>query len=586
MPYVPRQRYPYADGPTRSQQFDNRNRRFRGPQSDQRQLQRAPPSQQHRGGNNKYGKYRNRNGAQRGHANYDNSVQPAGTEDARPLAVRSAELSDLPGFSYDPSTGKYYRILPDMPGQPRGSTMQDLKRMERESNHLQRLEISANKPQEPSKQLPIVSVVNRMQLGGGPPVTSNALRFRRNIEEGRLSQVKSTPSHTFEVSAEPGQQFVGCQFLDIRQDGKTLVGCWAVKSGRQARASSRVMCLNVDVDTDEAQSVSRRYQEGDTMLGTNGKLYSNTYGLRFKPEEEESILIHEPNLVDMSVVKVDTDVTCVLYATADQYTGEFNEIRTDCCVTMDPLVELSNDEGLEVSASPMYNFKMRTSLPVWSCAFNTSKTQIGIGTETNATIIDMVKGRRFNVSSGGKNVVAQQFSSDGNLYYLGRRNANMSCLDLRQSRQHTIGEFEDSASTGYIHEMRHRPAYILTENFQGKARTSLKYSSKGNLQIRLWDVRMRRSVLDMQGHKNSYHRVPCFVDAGERFLFAVGEDATARGWSLYSGDLLCSIPCPRTVETVSDFPRVVYSDKWGGVNGNSAVVLAVDGDLRVHELLL
>jgi len=35
-----------------------------------------------------------------------------------------------------------------------------------------------------------------------------------------------------------------------------------------------------------------------------------------------------------------------------------------------------------------------------------------------------------------------------------------------------------------------------------------------------------------------------------------------------------------------DFPRVVYSNSWGGRAGNSALIFAVNGDLLVHELLL
>ncbi|CAK5081769.1 unnamed protein product [Meloidogyne enterolobii] len=33
------------------------------------------------------------------------------------IQTRSAELSDLPGYSYDPSSKKYYKILDNVPGQ-------------------------------------------------------------------------------------------------------------------------------------------------------------------------------------------------------------------------------------------------------------------------------------------------------------------------------------------------------------------------------------------------------------------------------------------------------------------------------------
>lgn len=133
---------------------------------------------------------------------------------------------------------------------------------------------------------------------------------------------------------------------------------------------------------------------------------------------------------------------------------------------------------------------------------------------------------------------------------------------------------------------------------------------------------MGRKLMTFRGHKNSHYRLPCFVDDDERFVFAgkillllsvslldveatfycwqseqllyriyireililVGEDGVARGWSMRTGALLCALPSPRPVEQKSEYTRIVYSDRWGGRAGNSAVVLAVTGDIRVHEL--
>lgn len=39
------------------------------------------------------------------------------------------------------------------------------------------------------------------------------------------------------------------------------------------------------------------------------------------------------------------------------------------------------------------------------------------------------------------------------------------------------------------------------------------------------------------GHVNSSHKLPCFVDASEQFIFAVGEDSIVRGWSLQTGEV-------------------------------------------------
>lgn len=51
--------------------------------------------------------------------------------------------------------------------------------------------------------------------------------------------------------------------------------------------------------------------------------------------------------------------------------------------------------------------------------------------------------------------------------YLGRRNADLSFLDLRMSNNHKIGEFANSNSTCFIHRLEIQPNYILTDNFDG-----------------------------------------------------------------------------------------------------------------------
>uniref|UniRef100_A0A915D021 Uncharacterized protein n=1 Tax=Ditylenchus dipsaci TaxID=166011 RepID=A0A915D021_9BILA len=40
--------------------------------------------------------------------------------------IRSQDLSDLPGYSFDVTTGKFYKILSNQPGQPSGSTQKTL----------------------------------------------------------------------------------------------------------------------------------------------------------------------------------------------------------------------------------------------------------------------------------------------------------------------------------------------------------------------------------------------------------------------------------------------------------------------------
>ncbi len=69
-------------------------------------------------------------------------------------------------------------------------------------------------------------------------------------------------------------------------------------------------------------------------------------------------------------------------------------------------------------------------------------------------------------------------------------------------------------------------------------------------------------------------------------IVAVGEDGKTRGWSQRSGALLCSVPAPQPVSDRALIPRIAYSNTWGGLNGNAALILGVANDLCCHELRL
>ncbi|VDK19996.1 unnamed protein product [Anisakis simplex] len=192
--------------------------------------------------------------------------------------------------------------------------------------------------------------------------------------------------------------------------------------------------------------------------------------------------------------------------------------------------------------------------------------------EENTMIVDVVSEQNFRISSKKKNVLSQQFSQDGDLLYMGLCGGDMVCSDLRLKSHHIVNTFEESNSVGWIRLLKTQPHLILTENFAGE--------------LKLWDVRSRKTLISFEGHKNSHYRLPCFVDNNEKFVFAVGEDGTSRGWSLRTGNLLCALPSPRPIEQRTDFPRIVYSENWAARAGNSAIVIAVEGDIRVHQLTL
>uniref|UniRef100_A0A914HYS1 Uncharacterized protein n=1 Tax=Globodera rostochiensis TaxID=31243 RepID=A0A914HYS1_GLORO len=506
--------------------------------------------------------------------------------------IRSAELSDLPGFSYDPVTKKYYRILENGAGRPPGSTLQHLRNLAVRCGHS-----NANPTNSSSayghKQLNKLSAdianlpmrIQHFQLGSGG--ASAARRMERFVEEGRLRRVDQLPSYSFEVSGTWGQRFTSCQFLDVSEDGRTLIGCWSAERNNILEGHcSRVLSFDVSVDQKASKRDAQRMDVGNSsmLLDSTGRRRCNTYGLCFEPIDN-GICLGSSNriLVDMVLAPADRDVTCLLFATArsvyqeQQSVGSCPKIVTKCTVNLRPIEFNLSEEGRESMSSPIYNAQWTSTEPIWSLCFNSNHMKICVGMENR-----------------GRNVISCIFSKDGNTLFLGRKGADVSMLDLRMSSNHRVGELAQSPSTGYMHLLQTRPHTLVTENFEGK--------------IKLWDVRGHHHPLaELEaGHRNTSHKLPCFVDAAERFVFAVGEDATVRGWSLHTGELLCSVTSPNTHQrqtlsyeqqlrmsandpqavTGVDFPRVVFNSSWGGRTGNSALIIAADGDLLVHELLL
>lgn len=91
-----------------------------------------------------------------------------------------------------------------------------------------------------------------------------SLAIRRSLEEHRLRNCKPIPSYSFEVSNDSlRHHFTGCQFLDVRGSGKTIIGCWGIEQRPQSQQQQRrqqqyptcsqVIAYKVDVDLEKAE---------------------------------------------------------------------------------------------------------------------------------------------------------------------------------------------------------------------------------------------------------------------------------------------------------------------------------------------
>ncbi|VDD91237.1 unnamed protein product [Enterobius vermicularis] len=488
------------------------------------------------------------------------------------LVVRgpSEEESDIPGFAYDSRTRKYYRVQEEASGSAIGYRSSDFQKIRKEKERLRVLKSIQGNATKTSIGYPLPQPLSSL-LGRREMAFRSAfpcIDLKTSLAESALGNAECTPSYIREVVTNNVDNLVGCQFLDVSKDGKTLFGCWATNNGAylgNERLASRFIALDVSCDTDVVRRIGLA-KDGCKICCNEEE--GNTYGLRFRATPN---IIHAlgPTFVDMVIAPYDSDVTCILYVTASsRYTR--GKIATYCSAVVEPIPELCKAEGLKYLNSPVYNMKWTSQDEIWSCAWNSEKMRLGLGMEESTMIIDVLSEKNFRISSRKKNVLSQHFTQDGEILFMGLRGEDMVCSDLRLKSHHIVNTFEGSNSVGWIKLLQSHPYSLLTDNFAGE--------------LNLWDVRMGRKLMTFRGHKNSHYRLPCFVDDDERFVFAVGEDGVARGWSMRTGALLCALPSPRPVEQKSEYTRIVYSDRWGGRAGNSAVVLAVTGDIRVHEL--
>ncbi|KAE9417244.1 hypothetical protein Angca_007591 [Angiostrongylus cantonensis] len=477
-----------------------------------------------------------------------------------------------PGFVFNPVTRKHFRIAADHSGID-NFTQGDIARIKREKERSDQI----------ARGPPHVKYAFTSNLSIIPTVTSifdRSLGTRsfnqvvRNVYESRLLRVGYTPNAIQETYlGSSGEHVKGCQFLElVGNEDERMLGCWAIGDGsRNSRIGAKLACLKAKLDDNAAEKETFLYRRFFKVFCCFGRDCCS--GLEFLLDGE-SVDISQPVLVDMTVAPVDSDVTCVLYVTAEsRLTG--TGISSMCKVVLQPLPALCLDgDDFEVRDSPIYNIRWSVeSSAIYSCAWNSNKTRIALGMEEAAKIMDVITEKSFMISSRRRNVISQHFSSNGDVIFMGLRDSDVILSDLRMKSHHVIGTLKGSRSSGWIKQLRMSyPQCIMIENFRGE--------------LKMYDSRqMSRELMSFSGHRNTHFRLPCIVDSQENFVFA-GCDGCTRGWSLSSGQQLCAVPCPRPVDDRTDFPRVVYSSSWCGRAGSSALVLAVGDSLRIHQLEL
>ncbi|RXN16728.1 DDB1- and CUL4-associated factor 4-like protein [Labeo rohita] len=216
------------------------------------------------------------------------------------------------------------------------------------------------------------------------------------------------------------------------------------------------------------------------------------------------------------------------------------------------------------------SFKISTA---WSCAWclnpQADKT-FSTGLSRRVIVTDAVTGRRATYLAGS-DVLAQQFALRAPVLFNGCRSGEIFSIDLRQrdrGRSHgwkTSRFFQESAITSV--QLLQDENYLLAADMLGK--------------IKLWDIRVKRTVKQYEGHHNEYAYLPIHVNEPEGLLLAVGQDCYTRLWSLQDSCLLRTIPSPHPAGKDS-IPNVVFSPQLGGSRGLPGLLMAVRHDLYYY----
>nr|XP_022329106.1 DDB1- and CUL4-associated factor 4-like isoform X2 [Crassostrea virginica] len=99
----------------------------------------------------------------------------------------------------------------------------------------------------------------------------------------------------------------------------------------------------------------------------------------------------------------------------------------------------------------------------------------------------------------------------------------------------------------------------------------------------LWDLRMKKVIVEYKGMKNESTRIPLHLDDEEKVVYGCDLEGYTRLWCKTSGRLLRTIPSPVPCSSTS-VPAVMYCENLGNRPGNSALLLGAGDKLYVYKV--
>ncbi|XP_051581242.1 DDB1- and CUL4-associated factor 4-like isoform X1 [Myxocyprinus asiaticus] len=445
------------------------------------------------------------------------------SSDSASSAGASTPAPELPGFYFDPEKNRYFRLLPGH-NNCNPLTKEGLQKKEEEKRRSALLaEDDGPKKKAPRTGLNSALLLQKRHLGLLPPSS-----YCRLIHEVKVSGMQR---HKLEVQSANSSSPNTDNFHLIVADS----ACERVFTVNDV---SHGGCKYGIMNFHGCRKGSLSVEMCDNLYFTNRKVNSVCWA---------------------SVTHTDSHVLLCLVGIS----------QTPGCVSLLPASLFSNFNPDQPGM--LCSFKISTA---WSCAWclnpQADKT-FSTGLSRRVIVTDAVTGRRATYVAGS-DVLAQQFALRAPVLFNGCRSGEIFSIDLRQrdrGRSHswkTSRFFQESAITSL--QLLQDENYLLAADMLGK--------------IKLWDIRVKRSVKQYEGHHNEYAYLPIHVNEPEGLLLAVGQDCYTRLWSLSDGHLLRTIPSPHPAEKDS-IPNVVFSSQLGGCRGLPGLLMAVRHDLYYYS---
>uniref|UniRef100_A0A8C1UJR4 WD repeat domain 21 n=1 Tax=Cyprinus carpio TaxID=7962 RepID=A0A8C1UJR4_CYPCA len=429
-----------------------------------------------------------------------------------------SRLRSLPGFYFDPEKNRYFRLLPGH-NNCNPLTKEGLQKKEEEKKRSALL-VEDDGPRKKAPRTGLNSYLTRKKLY--PKM--NLIPFCRLIHEVKVSGMQR---HRLEVQSSNSTSPNTDNFHLIVADS----ACERVFTVNDV---SHGGCKYGIMNFHGYRKGSLSVEMCDNLYFTNRKVNSVCWA---------------------SVTHTDSHVLLCLVGIS----------QTPGCVSLLPASLFSNFNPDQPGM--LCSFKISTA---WSCAWclnpQADKT-FSTGLSRRVIVTDAVTGRRATYLAGS-DVLAQQFALRAPVLFNGCRSGEIFSIDLRQrdrGRSHswkTSRFFQESAITSV--QLLQDENYLLAADMLGK--------------IKLWDIRIKRSVKQYEGHHNEYAYLPIHVNEPEGLLLAVGQDCYTRLWSLHDSRLLRTIPSPHPAGKDS-IPNVVFSSQLGGSRGLPGLLMAVRHDL-------